>query len=635
MDPLKLSKLYDSAHNFMRTIDGLQPHEALAELVKYLFVRHRLDDAEYGQYARMTESERGGYLRARIDLLPHAEGEAGALKRGWAGASFVLTDGALHAVDKLLLPVNFGRLDFDTHSTAIRRFIAPEGRRGLGIFLTPDSVVRAAVEIAAPNPGSVIWDPACGSGTFLIEVLRFWNGAKAKKSSQIIGSDINANLLLLAELNLAVRSGDTRHVLGQWDFLAGRGSGAAAIPNEGTVDYIFTNPPFGAYVELNSETQARFQTAKISSARASKKISSEVLFFEQCLRYLRPGGMLIIVVPRSMITNDSLLDSRRALDALGEVEGLMNLPPETFAVTGTQANTSVIFLKKNAKSPQVGIKTIPIADLINVGYDNTGRTRTGGQLNIASKELRLALAGNGVKDAQLVRSVTVDRAASLSALKGTSIITAEPGGTRLGDLIQLAGTGRTPPRAKYTDSGVFLLKVGNLTGSGIDWMPRERNYVSAAGRFSEAILIHENDIVMTSSAHHPKYIAQKIDIVANIPNYAGKQVSFVGEVLRLRVKPGAIDPFELVAILRMPTVRHLIQQMISGQTAHLRPNDLLNLVLPTTRASKDYVDAVKRETELAAEMNIVRRIQAQHQVLKAVGYPDLNEELVERSLSLF
>lgn len=78
-------------------------------------------------------------------------------------------------------------------------------------------------------------------------------------------------------------------------------------------------------------------TANRTNARSAKKISSEVLFLEQCIRYLRPGGLLTIVVPRSVITNDSLADARRIIDSSIKVEAVLNLPPETFALTGTQA----------------------------------------------------------------------------------------------------------------------------------------------------------------------------------------------------------------------------------------------------------------------------------------------------------
>ena len=56
-------------------------------------------------------------------------------------------------------------------NAAIRELISPELRRGLGIFLTPDDVAKMMVEFVDPKEEDHVLDPACGSGTFLKEVI--------------------------------------------------------------------------------------------------------------------------------------------------------------------------------------------------------------------------------------------------------------------------------------------------------------------------------------------------------------------------------------------------------------------------------------------------------------------------------
>src|SRR5690606_33018820 len=54
-------------------------------------------------------------------------------------------------------------------------------------------------------------------------------------------------------------------------------------------------------------------------------------------------------------------------------------------------------------------------------------------------------------------------------------------GVPLGDLVSEIRTGRTPPRSAYSDGpGLFLIKVGNLTGAGINWVPRDRNFIDTS-----------------------------------------------------------------------------------------------------------------------------------------------------------
>ena len=159
---------------------------------------------------------------------------------------------------------------------------------------------------------------------------------------------------------------------------------------------------------------------------------------------------------------------------------------------------------------------------------------------------------------------------------------------------------------------MFILKVGNLTGRGIDWEPRDRNFVSVAESVrrvkSQKLTVREGDILLTSSAHAARYIAKKVDVVAHIPQDY-KDLTFVGELIRLRPK-GETDPFVLLASLRHPRVREDLQACVRGQTAHLNPSDLLEVVVPCDLLSPDQdivraSDLLRREADLAFELNTV------------------------------
>ena len=115
-------------------------------------------------------------------------------------------------------------------------------------------------------------------------------------------------------------------------------------------------------------------------------------------------------------------------------------------------------------------------------------------------------------------------------------------------------------------------------------MSRDRNFVdskeSAKRTKSERLMLKKYDILLTSSAHSPIYIAKKIDIVWKIPDWLNSKASFVGEVMLLRPNLELVDPFDLLAFLRMPETAKEIRGMIRGQTAHLHPNDLRELIVP-------------------------------------------------------
>ena len=122
------------------------------------------------------------------------------------------------------------------------------------------------------------------------------------------------------------------------------------------------------------------------------------------------------------------------------------------------------------------------------------------------------------------------------------------------------------------------------------------------------LMLREGDILLTAAAHSPIYIAKKVDIVDEIPTWLGREASFVGEVMLIRVRTEFINPYALLAYLRMPTTTEHIQMLIRGQTAHLYANDLLDFPIPSSLLKPDnalnkLMDLLRRETKLNVELN--------------------------------
>jgi type I restriction enzyme M protein len=154
-----------------------------------------------------------------------------------------------------------------------------------------------------------------------------------------------------------------------------------------------------------------------------------------------------------------------------------------------------------------------------------------------------------------------------------------------------------------------LVKVGNLSGKGIEWAARDRNFIPLSEREKRKksnLLLQIGDILMTSSAHSPVYIAKKVDIITEIPEFVGGAASFVGEVMLIRAKPDRIDPFILLAFLRSPAVMAQLQGMVRGQTAHLHPKDVAMLKVPhrlleANSQAEEIAAILKEEARLARE----------------------------------
>jgi type I restriction enzyme M protein len=600
----QLAKLYTAAHSVMRNIDGLQPQEAFDELLKYLFFKEKSEAAEDLFSSSHLAPED---IRRELSAFVHSS-ETQATKP-WNGQMFRLSDNALQRVHQLFQSTDLSRLSLDTRSAALREFLSPELRRGLGIYLTPDPVVEMMVEFVSPSPWETVFDPACGSGTFLMATLARWKEAPRKlKKARVYGADKSPRMLQIAELNLG---GSSKIAFcGRLQDSLVPQTDKSAIP-EREVDVIFTNPPFGVYVDNTDTTLTRYLTAASLRPGTLSSIPSEILFIEQCLRYLKPGGRLAIVLPRSVFTNARLAAARTVLGTMGYVYAAVSLPSETFASTGTQTTTWVLFVRKyledEAGSDEV---SIAFAEVQNIGYDATGRHRDGDQLRELGDQLRTAVML--AEDSGIVHRLKAVKKEQTFQLLAELTISKHRQQQRhcLGDITELISTGRTPARSAYLDSGMFILKVGNLTGHGIDWQPRERNFISidqGKRRTDAGLNLGLGDIVLTSSAHMPKYIAKKVDIVASIPEYVGSAAVFVGEVMRIRCKLG-VDPYRLLAFLRSNSTMQQIQRMVRGQTAHLMSADLADLPIPPELLEgapflEELVTILRRETELMTEWN--------------------------------
>lgn len=607
-----LAARYRLAHNEMRNIDGFQPSEALDELLKYLLYRSYENDL-YGvapsidifsdeiTIYKAVEHIKSGFAKS-VDM------HGGFINEVFRSKSFTMTDSCIAKVHEILCSIDFINLDIDVRSAAFRSFIGPEIRKGLGIFLTPDEVVLEISRFFHYGDGDVVVDPACGSGTFLMAALA--HAGLSKASISILGIDKSPRMMLLSELNIghakpSAFKGFVADTLRHSEYDKSIAFGCA--------DYVLTNPPFGVSVDPGSYDLSSFITAH---GRNSRKLSSELLFLERALDLLKPDGWLAIVLPKSAINTNSGVGARAALDAVGVIRAIIDLPPETFAATGTMTNTVVLFVQKFGNSALPADMVAPLyVRLENVGFDNTGRVRVGSQLPGLGQALRDAVL-EGREDSR-IEILPLQRAGqSFSALpelvKGRPSASIGRKTIKLRQLVEVASTGTTPPRASYADEGLFLVKVGNLTGSGVNWLPRDRNFVdvSTTGRryAKDSMILRAGDILLTSSAHSPKYIAKKVDVISSIPGWVGGKASYVGEVMLVRPNQQKVDPFVLASYLRLPSVADEIQRMIRGQTAHLHPEDLLNLevdedVIFASTAISELAALLREESSIAERLN--------------------------------
>ncbi len=148
--------------------------------------------------------------------------------------------------------------------------VSDQSRRGRGAWYTPEPVVRGLVALAteamaAPEVGSVVLDPTCGGGAFLLAAADRLVGlglSPATALNRLAGMDIDAGAVETAELSLrlwaAMRGLDPTMV--ELDLEVGD---ALSAPADRWASHrlVVGNPPFGSPLRSGAlpETATRFR----------------------------------------------------------------------------------------------------------------------------------------------------------------------------------------------------------------------------------------------------------------------------------------------------------------------------------------------------------------------------------------
>lgn len=249
----------------------------------------------------------------------------------------------------------------------------------LGQYLTPQEVVGFSTsllysdlsvnEVVSGTFGYIL-DPSCGIGSFLTSFINHtYKSCKKMGINQfdlreflqqsVIGVDKSERMLKIALINLAMYGCQdiNVHLKNSLD--------ARELHLEGNVAVIMTNPPFGA--EFPADEVADFKIVSQWSSKRPQKVNSELLFFEKYLEWLKPDGRLICIVPDSILNNKGLYQSlREGISRDITIHAVISLPQNTFATTGTETKTSLIYLQK--KPYDAKHKTY-LAVCKNIGYD--------------------------------------------------------------------------------------------------------------------------------------------------------------------------------------------------------------------------------------------------------------------------
>lgn len=249
--------------------------------------------------------------------------------------------------------------------------INPGMKGDKGQYFTPRHVIRMCIDILDPTEHQTVYDPACGSGGFLIAAMDkvFHRIAKDRDDEKeirenqidyaqenVFGTDYDHTIAKVAKAYMLIW-GDGRSNIAVCDALNedSWSDDASAKFTSGTgksrklkqFDIIATNPPF-AGDHAAEETIAKYQLSIRPGPKGPtrvNRIARDKLFIERCLNMLAPKGRLAIVVPRGTLKNYSDEYVRRHILKQARVVAVVGLGGEMFKPF-TNTKTCVLFVQK-------------------------------------------------------------------------------------------------------------------------------------------------------------------------------------------------------------------------------------------------------------------------------------------------
>ena len=378
-----LTTIFRRCHNYIHGNGGHQKAEAFHEMLKLIFCKV-YDEEEgtgvelnfaIGPKEQRSESGKRRLLEDRIQPLfakvkarfPYIFEENERIKLEPSVLAYIVSE------MQFISLVDTGT---DVKGAAYEELVGENLRGDRGEYFTPRNVCDMTVKmIQSLFPETeltnlTVLDCCCGTGGFLVswidnlreiihrqEVQRKSKDVESKVRNRVretcrrylFGLDVNPFLVRTSQMNLVMHGDGSTNVCrvdssrspGEWSDEARK-----KVPY-GQADVVLTNPPFGDEVRIDDpHILQRYELANWESKAARGSVPAEQLFVEAAMMFLKEGGIMGIVLPDGILNNPGLRFLRSWLLKRGRLIASIDLPKETFAVSGGVNNPSVLIVQK-------------------------------------------------------------------------------------------------------------------------------------------------------------------------------------------------------------------------------------------------------------------------------------------------
>lgn len=217
-------------------------------------------------------------------------------------------------------------------------------KSGAGQYFTPRSLIQAMVDVACPQIGETVCDPACGTGGFLLAAYDYMKPQSSDKAKQdflrnnaLHGYDNTALVVTLASMNLYLHGiGTDRSPIICQDSLE-------KAPST-LVDVILANPPFGTRPAGSVEIDRQDFYVETKN--------NQLNFLQHMMVMLKNSGRAAVVLPDNVLFEGGAGETiRKELLKNFNLHTILRLPTGIFYAQGVKAN--VLFFTKGTPTKDI------------------------------------------------------------------------------------------------------------------------------------------------------------------------------------------------------------------------------------------------------------------------------------------
>lgn len=518
----------------------------------------------------------------------------------------------------------------DPLSELYQAFVGSEVRGNEGQFFTPTEAVKWLVEAVAPKKGDLIIDPACGAGSFLSFSSRYLraNGVSAKDVQKaIFGIEKDEYLSKLANAHIALSTmSENNIVCGDSIENKIKDNGPIPFELENTFDVVLANPPFGAKIKIGTEeTKRKFELAhrwaknkEDGTYSITDKLianpSPQILFMELCVRLLKVGGRMGIVVPESMLTSGSssyvvqYLLKHMALDAvIGMPENLF----KTSGKGGTHTKTCLILATKQDHEKPLVNNEIFMAEAKWCGHDSRGNLIPHNDIpiildNYLNDKISegQSYLGYKIKQSDLKNFVLAPRYYNPEAVMKLNSLNESHNLVSLQELYDRGvieiSTGDEVGKLAYETGDIPFVRTSDISNWEVKLDPKHGVSEKIFQKYAKRQDVQEGDILMVKDGTY------LIGTCAFVSKYDTK-ILYQSHLYKIRVKDkSVISPYLLLAALSSkPVIAQIQSKRFTQDIIDSLGKRIYELVLPLPKS-----EAKRLEVAGMVEKSINERIES-------------------------